>query len=62
MAIATVPMRMPLPPLPENGIVDPIVTTTEVWLLVIAAVLTVAVGVTLIVFISRQQRKGASNA
>ena len=56
MAIAT--QRVPLPPMPAQGEADPYVATSELGLMLVAAVLTVIVGVTLVVFVVRQQRKG----
>jgi len=53
MAIAA--QRVPLPP---QGQTDPYATTSEVGLMLVAAVLTLIVGVTLVVFVVRQQRKG----
>ena len=56
MAIAA--QRVPLPPMPAQGQTDPYATTSEVGLMLVAAVLTLIVGVTLVVFVVRQQRKG----
>ncbi len=61
VASASVGQRVPLPPIPVHGEADPYVATSEVILLLVAAVLTVLVGVTLVVFLARQQRKGTSD-
>ena len=53
--------RVPLPPLPEDRDVNPYVSTSEVGMLIVAAVLTLIVAVTLIVFVVRQQRSGPRN-
>jgi len=59
LVIAAQGVRMP--PIPEDRDVNPVVSMSEVGMFVVAAVLTVIVAVTLIVFVVRQQRIGPRN-
>ena len=52
-----VPMTVPLPPPPADGLVEPFATTGEVVLLALGALLTVIVAGGTIVFFARQQRR-----
>ncbi|MCH2136678.1 MAG: hypothetical protein MK101_08865 [Phycisphaerales bacterium] len=49
--------RVPLPPLPEDGLIEPVVSTGELVLVIVAGVLTIALASIIITFFVRQQRR-----